>query len=207
MNIATRLFQVSLGVVLCVPAMLLAAALAQDGQDQAEQKPAARQPTEHRKLKEWLPAELGGLKRSSANSQKISMTGMNYTMADGNYGEGEKTIGLTVTDYAAHPETAAGMAVFKDQEIDNESDTGYMKTTKIEGFPAMETFDHPNKMGNLTIYVGDRFFVSLACNGLEKDEFLKLHSQLNLKELAELGGGPTTKPAEEKKPEQEQKPE
>lgn len=201
MNLAIRLVQLSLIAVACLSCALLAAASLAQEQEGAATKPAATQPVEHGKLKQWLPAELGGLKRTSENSQAMSMAGMNYAMADGNYGEGEKRIGLTVTDYAAHPEDVQRMGAFIGEEIDNQSDTSYMKTTKIEGFPALETFDLKNKMGNLTIYVGDRFFVSLGSNGLGKDVFVRLHSQLNLKELAELGGGPTTRPAEEKKPE------
>jgi hypothetical protein len=185
-----------LGLIVCVAAAFIAEtiALAQDAKPPAKQQPVA-----NAKLKEWLPGEMAGLKRSGANSSDLSMGDASYSMASGHYGDhAAGTMGsLSVTDYAASPEQGAGMSTFRDQPMNHEMPGGgYQRTTTVEGYPAMEMYDPQTKMGMLTVYVGDRFFVQASTTGVDKDAFQKSKDSLGLKKLAELaGGGPATAPA------------
>lgn len=199
----------SLGLALCLPAALVVATVPviQDepqGQEKPEegqeQKPVKQPPVDHRKLKEWLPAELGGLKRTGANSSRTKMGEMTMVTADASYGEGEQTISVNVQDHGGQPEVLGMLAIWQNMEIDNETDTGYEKTTTIEGFPAMEKHDTEGNYGEVTVLVADRFIVTVQSNGLEKDAFQKMHANLNLKKLAEVAKSATSKPAGEGAP-------
>jgi hypothetical protein len=109
----------------------------------------------------------------------------------------EKSINIVVTDFSASQDPSQA-AFWKDQEIDSESDTGYSKTTKIEGYFAYETFDSSGNSGNLMILVEDRLIVTVYTSGLDKAAFEKVRDSLGLKKLGEVvKSGATTKPAGE----------
>ena len=193
---ANHLLGVSLLAVaaFALPNALAAPAMQDQQQEQAE-KPA-REPTDFRKLREWLPAEAGGLKRSDATGQRIGTGADRISMATATYGDEnhEKSINIVVTDFSASQDPSQA-AFWKDQEIDSESDTGYSKTTKIEGYAAYETFDSSGNSGNLMILVEDRLVVTVYTSGLDKAAFEKVRDGLGLKKLGEVAKGATTKPA------------
>ena len=191
----------ALAVALILPCPALA--IAQDGQNQEDQqaKKATRAPLEFRKLRDWLPAEVGGLKRKEARGGRMGSGTEQVTHAEGDYGDeqGEKTAHISVIDYSASVEQGNSLAYWKDMEIDNESDTGYQRTTKIEEYPAMMTFDSQAKSGTIIAVIDDRVMVNISMNGLDDEAFKKVQSSLGLKKLGELvkaGAGPSTRPAQ-----------
>lgn len=183
----------ALGVTL-LATFPIAGANGQDGQQQGEQP--AREPADFRKLREWLPAELAGLKRTDAQGQRFGTGQDRISMASGTYNDEnhEKSITVTVTDFiaTANPSDAA---FWKDQELDQESDNGYMRTRKIQGLPAYEIWDGNGGSGTLMVLVADRMVVSVGTYGIDKQAFEKLPESLDFKKLAAIvNGDATTRP-------------
>jgi hypothetical protein len=199
-NRVLRLASLGLAGGLCLSVLPATPAFGQQDEKQQESTKPAKEPTDFRKLREWLPAELGGLKRADASGQRFGTGEDRISMATGNYNDEnhEKTINLVVTDFSAQDDPGSA-AFWKDQEMDNETDTGYSKTSKIEGYPAFESFDSNGNSGSVMVLVEDRVMVTLYTSGLDKAAFEKVRDGMGLKKLGEVvkGGGATTRPAGE----------
>jgi hypothetical protein len=174
-------------------AMIAMACASTHARGDDDKKPAASQPSEpvpYAKLKEALPTELIGLKRTSATGQKISAGAVKMTQAEGKYGtkDGDKppTLNVQIVDYSATPDMAAGMAAWSKLEIDQDSDTGYQKTLKINGNPAFEEYKKDSKNGQLQIFVAGKFIVSVTASNVADDQFQKIGEGLSLDKLAAL---------------------
>src|SRR5205085_1673362 len=118
-----------------------------------------------RKIKEIIPTELNGLKRSECNGEKnkigeISISQVNATFKKGE-GENNPQIQLTVIDYS-NTEMAKGLsAAWTTVEIDKESDDGFEKTIKVKNNPGFLTWQKDGKHGQLQLLVGQRLLVTM----------------------------------------------
>lgn len=169
----------------------LAGAAEDEKKDQAGEKKV--QTVDFRKLKELLPAELAGIKRSKAEGQKVSAGGFTVAMAEGTYEREAKEneenlprVHVVIQDYGANSEIAKAQAVWAEQDIDNESDSGYTKSTKINGVPALETYQNEGKTGTLQMLVGKRFVLNVQIDHLPADQLQKVGKALPLDKLAAL---------------------
>lgn len=120
-----------------------------------EAAPAAT-PTDFRKLKEFLPAELPGMTRTSATGERTAAMGMNVSNAEAVY-EGDPTgrITLKITDMGSMggflAMAQAGMAM---GEYDRETETGYERTLTWKGHKASESYDNKGRYGKFTAMIG-----------------------------------------------------
>jgi len=156
--------------------------------DQPATKPT--EPVDFRKLKEALPAELLGIKRTDASGEKNAMGNVKMSHAHGAYvkdadKEGAPRIEVDITDYAATQGMTEAMAAWSKMEIDRESDTGYEKTTKVGDYPALETYQNDGKSGQLQVFVADRFIVQVTTTNVPADQLKKIGEELKLAKLAE----------------------
>jgi hypothetical protein len=156
--------------------------------DPAAQKTEA---IDFRKLKEWLPAELNGMKRSEANGERNKLGEITISQARATYGKGddEKTprIELEVVDYGGMNQMAQGLAMaWTAAEIDRESDDGYEKTIKIKNNPGMETWQKEGSHGEIQLLVGKRYILTLRTDNIPAEQFKKVAESLALEKLAEL---------------------
>ena len=116
-------------------------------------QPAKKPPVDFRKLKELMPAELGGVKRSNNEGEKISArrNGRHARRARSierrSRRENDPQIYLEIVDYAATPEMGNVMTAWQTMGVDRESDNGYERTTKIKEQPAYETYQNEGKSG------------------------------------------------------------
>jgi hypothetical protein len=179
-------------IVTCLLSLAFALAGTQSllkADDNATTQPA-KEPVDYKKLKELLPDTLVDLKRTDAKGQKIATGEFKISQAQGTYGpkEGDNppTIDLQIVDYGAAPGVAEGMAVWAKLDIDQESDSGYEKTTKIGGYPALIQFQNDGKHGTLQIFVADQFLVTVESHNLADDQFKKIGDALPLDKLAAL---------------------
>jgi hypothetical protein len=141
-----------------------------------------------RALKALLPAELEGMKRTSASGEKTGMMGMNVAYAEGAYQSKEGgSVDIKITDMGGMG-GMGGLAVagWGNVEIDRESDTGYERTTTINGHKAYEKYDSGNKSGQVQIMVGSRFMVEVQGYDVTADALKEAVSKIDLAALAEL---------------------
>ena len=144
-----------------------------------------------RKLKEWLPAELNGIKRSEAKGERNKLGEMTVSQAHATYQKAEEEnaprIEVEVTDYAGVNDMAQGLAMaWTAAEIDRESDDGYEKTVKVKNNPGMETWQKEGNHGELQLLVGNRYILTVRTDNIPAEQFKKLAESLPLEKLAEL---------------------
>ena len=141
-----------------------------------------------RKLKELLPEELDGMKRTNAKGERTNAMGVNISQSEGNYKteDGEQNIKITIIDFGSM-KGLTGMALFAwtMADIDKESDDGYEKTTEFKGYKAFEKYNTTNKSGELEVLVGERFMVKGEGRGVDMDA---IHDALGEVDLDTLEG-------------------
>lgn len=140
---------------------------------------------DYKVLKDMLPADLAGMKRSEASGEKSSAMGMTISNAEGRYrNDAGSSMTVKVTDIGSMA-GLAGMAMYAwaSTDIDRETETGYEKTSTFNGFKSHEKYDKSSKSGELTTMVGGRFAVEVQGNQVEMDQIKDAMSKLDLKKL------------------------
>jgi hypothetical protein len=157
--------------------------------DQPATKPS--DPVDFRKLKEALPAELLGIRRTEANGEKNAMGQFKISHAHGSYvkdadKDDAPRVEVDITDYSGTQGMAEAMAAWATMELDRESDTGYEKTTTVGDYPALETYTNEGKYGQLQVFVAKRFIVQVTTTNVPADQLKKIGEELKVEKLAEL---------------------
>jgi hypothetical protein len=195
-----RLFAVVVGMLFA--GCLNSAVVAQDQPKEGEAKPKV-EPVDFRKLKELIPAEVAGLKRTRNEGQKLKLGEFSMSNAEATFEnpppeEANETgdanadapapprVEVNITDYAATQGGAGLAAVWATSEIDQETDNGYQKTVKVAGQPGFETWDGEGKSGTLQISVAERFIVTVNTTGLPAEKMQEIAKALQIEKLAKL---------------------
>jgi hypothetical protein len=160
-------------------------------EDKPASQPAKVPPVDFRKLKEVIPAELGGVKRSNIEGEKISLGEFVMTHAKGEFvkpdaKEGDPELHVEIMDYGSAPGMGDAMAAWQNIEIDKESDKGYERTAKIADQPAYVTYQNESKSGQVQMWVNHRFLLSLNTQNIPGDQLTKTAESLPIAKLAEL---------------------
>src|SRR5215207_6038375 len=151
-------------------------------------KPAKKPPTDLRKLKESMPAELAGIKRSENNGERLALGKFLITQARAEYAkpepaENDPSVTLEIFDYAGATDVAAVITAWQRMEIDKESDGGYERTTKIKDQPAYEQYQNEGKSGQVQVWAGGRFYVNVQTANLTAEQVKKLTDSLPIDQL------------------------
>jgi hypothetical protein len=139
-------------------------------------------------LKALLPAELPGMTRSSASAERTQTMGMDTSNAEGLYnatdGSGARVkIKLTDTGNMSGS-MRQSLNAWTMGSYSRETDTGYEKTTTINGCRGMEKYDTQNKEGSLQFLVADRFIVDIQGYGVTMETMKQAVDKIDLKKLA-----------------------
>lgn len=124
---------------------------------------------DYKELKALLPESLPGMKRNDATGEKTAAMGMQVSNAEGRYSsEKGGSMTIKITDIGSMS-GLAGMTAYawSAVSVDRESDTGYEKTSTINGFKSHEKYDNSGKYGEVSVLVGDRFVVEVNGNGVD----------------------------------------
>lgn len=137
-----------------------------------------------RELKALLPERLAGMKRTSIEGEKTGMGGFKYSVAKANYEKGDTRVEISIVDGAGFAGVVTGMAAWSLVEVDRETETGYERTTTINGYKAFESFDSKREEGQISVVVEDRFIVNIEGKRIPNDKDLKRALEgLNLSKL------------------------
>ncbi len=145
-----------------------------------------------KKLQEFLPkADLPGFTRGKPGGSTNSAMGMSTSEATLTYvkGSGDEapTIDVKITDTAGVPFAQMGLQMIGAMEYENQTENGYEKSIKVQGFPGTEKVDNSEdgKSAEIMLVVGGRFTVELQAQGTSDAALLhKLLESMNLAELA-----------------------
>jgi len=141
----------------------------------------------HSQLKALLPAEYAGMKRSNSEAGKQAAMGMNISYAEAEYAKDESSLQVKISDVSAMGEWMKfAQYAWLQSEMERETDEGYERTTRIDGFPAQETYQTSDRSGSLQIMVDSRFMVEISGNGVEMETMKGLVSKINLNALKNL---------------------
>jgi hypothetical protein len=143
-----------------------------------------------RKLKEVMPAELAGMKRTECSGEKTKAGTMSISQATAQFKKGDADDAphaeVQIIDYSSL-EMAQGLsAAWTAIEIDKESDTGFEKTIKVAGNPGFETWTKEGKHAQVQLLVGKRFIVSVQTYNIPAEQVLKTIESLPLDKIAAL---------------------
>ena len=139
-----------------------------------------------KQLQGFLPkADLAGYTKGKPGGETTSVMGMSSSEATLNYEKSAGgTIEVKIADTAGVPMAALGMGMIGMTEYENETENGYDKSIKVQGFPGTEKVERGEyKSAEISIVVAKRFMVELKC--VDCDDIA------NLKKLVEgmdLGG-------------------
>ncbi len=139
---------------------------------------------DYKVLKEMLPDNVGGLKRTDATGEKTAAMGMQVSNAEGRYSDDQgKNATVKITDIGSMT-GLAGMAAYAwaMTDVDRESDTGYEKTASFNGYKSHEKWDKSSNYGEISVLVGGRFVVE-ASGSMEMNALKDALSKVDLKKL------------------------
>ncbi len=173
------------------------ALLARVDEPAAEEKPAEEkkklEPIDFRKLREAMPAKIGGLPRGKSSGQKSKFGELTISIAEAEYGDPNDASDappsgqLTLIDYA-NEEMVMAMTggMFGAVEIDQESDEGWTKTMQVQDRPALVQWQIEGKVGTVTTNAGKRILVSFELRNVDEAAFKAALEELPLKTLDAL---------------------
>ena len=172
---------VALALVLAVGGLFLAAS-------QTTQKTMS-----FKKLQEFLPKiDLSGFNRLKPGGETSSAMGMSTSEAHVTYeksGDDSITIEVKINDIAGVPFAQMGASMIGMTEFENETENGYEKSVKVQGFAGTEKVDNSedNKSAEIMLFVGNRFTVELQGRGTSDAALLhKLLDDMKLGDLSKL---------------------
>ncbi len=148
----------------------------------------AVEPVDFRELKALLPESIGGLQRGKESGERTAAAGMKMSHVEARYGEGNGArLRVKITDAGSMSGFAglasAGWAMI---EIDRESDSGYEKTSTVDGRKMHEKWNSRDKRGEVDMIVGGRFIIEIRGNGIEMKELKQAIAAIDLKKLEAL---------------------
>jgi len=151
----------------------------------------AQKTVSFKKLQEFLPkVDLSGYSRLKPGGETSSAMGMSTSEAHVSYEKGDDiSIEVKITDIAGVPMAQMGLSMMGMTEFENETENGYEKSVKVQGFPGTEKVDNSedSKSCEVMLFVGNRFTVELEGRGTSEAALLhKLLDDMKLGDLSKL---------------------
>jgi len=142
-----------------------------------------------RKLKELLPEELDGMKRTGFSGEKTNAFGLNISQAEGEYKseDNKQNIKITIIDMGSM-KGLAGMTAFAWSwaEIDKESDDGFERTFEYKGHKAFEKYNTKYRDGEVQVLVAKRFMVEIKGNDTPMEKIRSALDEVNIGDLESM---------------------
>jgi len=143
-------------------------------------------PVDFHALKAMLPDSLPGMKRDDASGETNEALGISAAKATAHYSDGNgKDVSVEITDMGSLSGLAS-LATKFDPNQEKETDTGYERTTHVNGQLVHEQYDNRYKNGQVDIIAGNRFSVTVHGNGVDMDFLTNTLKQIDFEKLASL---------------------
>ena len=160
------------------------AAAVEQMEEQANQAPA--EPVDFRRLRDLLPESLAGLERTNAEGAKQGTMGFSVSEASADYGAGDSTVRVKITDMGAVPAMGMMGAAWTMTDVDRETDTGYEKTVRLGESKGYRTYDTDSRRGEFSLVVADRFLVNVTGRGVDDGDLEAALRAVDLGALAAM---------------------
>jgi hypothetical protein len=144
------------------------------------------QPVDFRKLKEMLPETLAGMKRTDATGQSGEAMGIKGSSATARYTDGAgASLNVDLSDMGSLS-GLAGLASRLDPSMEKQTETGYERTSKINGQIVHERYDRRTRNGEISIILAERFNVAVRGNGVDVATLQEAIRQIDMAGLVAL---------------------
>jgi opacity protein-like surface antigen len=152
---------------------------------------AAQKVVSFKKLQEFLPkVDLSGFSRTKPGGETSSAMGMSTSQAFVTYKKGDDvSIEVKISDISGVPFAQMGASVIGMTEFETETETGYEKSVKVQGFAGTEKVDNSedSKSCEIMLFVANRFQVELRGSGTSDAALLhKLLDDMKLGDLSKI---------------------
>ena len=140
-------------------------------------------PIDFRELKLLLPETIGAMKRTDGSGENSEAVGVRGSFAEAAYRDsGNGRMQIKISDLGSMSGLAS-MAAALEPVVDKETDTGYEKTSSVNGRHVREKFDRRNEHGELDVLVGNRFQVEVSGNHVDMNSLKLALNQIDLNKL------------------------
>ena len=144
------------------------------------------EPVDFRKLKEMLPETLAGMKRVDATGQSGEAMGIKGASATARYTDSAgASLNVDISDMGSLS-GLAGLASRFDPSMEKETETGYERTSKVNGQIVHERYDRRARNGEISIILAERFNVAVRGNGVEPATLQGAIKQIDMAGLVAL---------------------
>jgi len=143
-------------------------------------------PVAFQELKQMLPASVAGMKRDDASGESNEAVGIKGSSATAHYSSdagGRMTVEITDMGSLAG---LAGMAAKFDPNMQKETDTGYERTTKVNGQLLHQRYDRQARSGEMSLLTGNRFSVTVSGSGVDENVLVDTLKDVDIGRLATL---------------------
>ena len=164
-------------------AQQMAGGAAKIASSNADAKPVP--PVSYKKLMDYLPKELGGMKAAEPEGETGSAGQWQYSEAKASFrGDKGQSADVGIFDYAHISLMYLPYQMLTRMKVSKESTRGYERTVELNGFPAYEEWTKSDGRSEMTVLVGDRFIVNAKVNGGDEGAAKKVLEKIDLKGLA-----------------------
>lgn len=143
------------------------------------------EPVTFQALQTALP-KVGGWEMGEPEGERMTAP-MPFSQTEAKYTKGNSRVQVKIVDTGFAQLLAAPWTMMMSMGYSKESSNGYEKATTVGGNPGFEKWEKRSKNGELNVFVGKRFLLSVE--GDEIDDVKVLHefvSQMDLGKLASL---------------------
>lgn len=148
------------------------------------------EPIDFRTLTDMLPSSAAGLDQVDKSGEKSGISGMATSFAEARYenADASKRITVKITDVGSMTSLVAFGMAWLNMTIDKESTSGFERTTKIDGHPALEKFEEGEgySRGELTVVVANRYIVESKGDGVSMSDIRDAVDSVGLAKLASM---------------------
>jgi len=125
----------------------------------------------HEMLATFIPV-LDGWTREATQAATVSLPApaSHATVA---YTRGNARIDLEITDTGGHPDYVGSLAKIAGTTFSQKAANGYMRGTTIGGHPAVESWNHVDRLGDISVLMYRRFIIHATGTGLDRIETLR----------------------------------
>ncbi|MFN8058717.1 MAG: hypothetical protein U0Q12_06080 [Vicinamibacterales bacterium] len=141
-------------------------------------------PVSFRTLYDYFP-EVSGWEKGRPTGERLNSP-VSYSEAKVTYRKGDSEIDASIIDSGFNRMLMAPYAMFLTAGFEKETEDGYEKSLKVEGFPAWEKWDKDGGQGELNALVGERFLVRFE--GSKLPDTAVLHQLAGAAGLTKLAG-------------------
>ena len=125
----------------------------------------------HEKLATLVPV-LDGWTRDAIQTATVNLPAP-AAHATAGYSRGKARIDLEITDTGGHPDYVGSLAKIAGTSFNQKASNGYLKGTTIGGHPATESWNHVDRLGDISVLIARRMVVHATGTGLTSIETLR----------------------------------